>query len=286
VSVAVITDSASSLPREDLERLGISVVTLHVSEDGRSSPETDLDLRDLYERLPGMSVLPSTSQPSPAEFVDAFAGAVDRGGDVLAVLLSSKMSGTFRSAETAAAMIRERHAGACIELVDSESNSMQEGFAVLAAGECAKDGGDLARCAAAARATIKRTRFLFAPASLEYLHRGGRISAAARLLGSALRIVPILTATDGTTAVAGVVRTYTRALARMAALLRADVNRFGIRRAVVQEIADEEGAARFAAEMVEPIAGSPVPIVRVPAVVGIHVGPAIGVVYETIDPMR
>jgi DegV family protein with EDD domain len=177
VSVAVITDSASSLPREDLERLGISVVTLHVSEDGRSSPETDLDLRDLYERLPGMSVLPSTSQPSPAEFVDAFAGAVDRGGDVLAVLLSSKMSGTFRSAETAAAMIRERHAGACIELVDSESNSMQEGFAVLAAGECAKDGGDLAQCAAAARATIKRTRFLFAPASLEHLHRRGRSRA-------------------------------------------------------------------------------------------------------------
>jgi fatty acid-binding protein DegV len=68
--------------------------------------------------------------------------------------------------------------------------------------------------------------------------------------------------------------------------MRADVGRFGLRRAVVQEIADEEGAARFAREMVEPITGSPVPIVPVPAVVGIHVGPAIGVAYETIEVMR
>jgi DegV family protein with EDD domain len=286
VSVSVITDSASSLPPEDIERLGIGVVSLYVSQDDRLMPETCLDLRDLYERLPDMKVLPTTSQPAPTEFADAFAVAVDRGDDVLAVLLSSKMSGTFRSAETGAAMIRERYAGARIALVDSESNSMQEGFAVLAAGECAKGGGDLARCGAAARATIKRTRFLFAPASLEYLHRGGRISGAARLLGSVLRIVPILTATDGSTGVAGVVRTYTKALARIAALMRADASRFGVRRAVVQEIADEEGAARFAREMVEPITGFPVPIVRVPAVVGIHVGPAIGVVYETIDPIR
>jgi DegV family protein with EDD domain len=286
VSVAVITDSACGLAPDDAQRLRIDVVPLQVVENGRSMPETGVDLRDLYARLPDLKVLPTTSAPSPAEFAHAFARAVDRGDDVLAVLISSKMSATFQSAETAASMIRERYPGARIELVDSESNSMQEGFAVLAAAECARDGGDLARCAAAARATTTRTRFLFAPRSLEYLARGGRISGAARLLGSALGIVPILTAANGTTGVAGVVRTHPRALARMAERMRADVGRSGIRRAVVQEIADEEGAARFARELIEPIAGIPVPIVRAPGVVGIHVGPAIGVVYETIDPLR
>jgi DegV family protein with EDD domain len=286
VGVSVITDSACSLPRAETERLRIGVVPLHVIENGRSAPETSIDLRDLYDRLPDMKVLPTTSQPAPAEFAGAFARVVDRGEDVLAVLISSKMSTTFQSAEIGASMVLEQHPGARIELVDSESNSMQEGFAVLAAGECADAAGDLARCAAAARATIERTRLLFAPASLEYLYRGGRISGAATLLGSALKIAPILTATNGRTGVAGVVRTHASALARMAALMRADVNRFGFKRAVVQEVADEEGAARFVREMVEPIAGSPVPVISVPAVVGIHVGPAIGVAYETIDPMR
>jgi len=286
VSVAVITDSASSLTPGDLERLRVRIVSLYVIEDGRSTPETQVDLHSFYQRLPNIQAPPTTSQPSPGEFDEAFADAVGRGDDVLAVLISSKMSSTFQSAETGALLTRERYPDAHIELVDSESNSMQEGFAVLAAAECAKGGGGLEECAAAALATVRRTRFLFAPASLEYLARGGRISAATRLLGTALKIVPILTAIDGSTGVAGKVRTHANALARMAALMREDVERCGLKRAVVQTIADDEGAARFARAMIEPIARSPVPVIRVPAAVGIHVGPAIGVAYETIDPLR
>ena len=286
VSVAVITDSACSVPREDVERLRIGVVPLYVIENGRPMPETGIDLDDLYARLPGMKSLPTTSQPSPIEFAEAFAEAVERGDSVVAVLISSKMSSTFQSAATGASAIRERHPDARIELVDSESNSMQEGFAVLAAAECAAGGGDLAECAAAARATTTRTRFLFAPVSLENLYRGGRISRARRLLGTTLKIAPILTAMGGTTAVAGTVRTHTKALRRIAELMRTDVDRFGIRRAVVQDVADQEEAERFARELIEPITGFPVPVVRVPAVVGIHVGQSIGVAYETIEPMR
>ena len=286
MTVVVITDSASSLTQEDLDRLGIGVVSLYVNEDGHSVRETDIDLPAFYGRLPEMGVLPTTSQPAPADFVETFGPIVDRGDDVLAVLISAKMSSTYRTAEMGAASIRERRLRARISLVDSESNSMQEGFAVLAAAECAAKGGDLVECEAAARSTVSRTRFLFAPASLEYLSRGGRISGASRLLGSALRIVPILTATDGVTAVAGTVRTHRRALARIATLMTADIDRFGFRRAVVQSVADDEGAARFASEVIEPLAGSPVPVTPVGVVVGIHVGPAIGVAYETLDPIR
>jgi DegV family protein with EDD domain len=249
-------------------------------------PESGIDHRAFYERLPEMLVLPTTSQPSPSDFVDAFTRVIDRGDDALAVLISAKMSSTLRAAEMGASLTRERYPGARIELVDSESNSMQEGFAVLSAAECAKEGGDLARCAAAARATVSRTRFLFAPRSLEYLARGGRISEATRLLGSMLRIVPILTAAAGTTGVAATVRTHARALERMAALMRADIERFGLRRAAVQAIVDEEGADRFARELIEPITGSPVPVIGVSAVIGVHVGPAIGVAYETLEPIR
>jgi DegV family protein with EDD domain len=286
MSVLVVTDSSSCLSREDLERLHITAVPLYVSENGRSTPEPEVDVADLYERITGMASLPTTSQPTPAELSDAFSGAAERGADVLGVFISSKMSSTLATAEGAAASIRAQYPRARIALVDSESNSLQEGYAVLSAAECAANGGELGECEAAARATIRRTRFLFAPQGLENLARGGRISGAARLLGATLRIVPVLTAEDGTTSVVAAVRTQGRALRRIAERMSADVGRFGLRRAAVQVIADDAGAAAFAREMIEPIAGSPVDVVPVGPAVGIHVGPAIGVVYETIEPMR
>ncbi|MDA3935334.1 MAG: DegV family protein [Actinomycetota bacterium] len=286
MATTVITDSASSLPRDDIERLRIGVVPLYVIEGDRSILETGIDLPALYARLPDMQALPTTSQPSPTDFADAFDPIVERGDDVLAVLISDKMSSTLHSAEMGAELTRERYSSARITLVDSESNSMQEGFAVLAAAECAEKGGSLAQCEAEARATVSRSRFLFAPRSLEYLARGGRISGAAKLLGSILRIVPILTASDGTTGVAGAVRTHEKALARMAALMHADVQRCGLKRAVVQSIMNDEEATRFAREVIEPITGSHVPVIATSAVVGIHVGPAIGLAYETVDALH
>ena len=113
MSVCVITDSACSLPRDELERLRICVVPLHVIEDGRPVPDTDDALKELYDRLSEMELLPTTSQPAPAEFADAFSCAVERGDDVLGVFISSKMSATFQSAETGAATLEE--AAACID---------------------------------------------------------------------------------------------------------------------------------------------------------------------------
>lgn len=286
MAISLVTDSASSLSREDIERYGITVVPLRVIEDGVSTPADRIDLVDFYRRLPGLSPVPTTSAPAPAEFAEVFERAVDRGDDALAVLISSKLSSTLEAAELGAEMVRERRPGARIELVDSESNSMQQGFALLAAAEIAKAGGTLEECAGAARAVIPRSRFLFAPASLDYLARGGRISGARKLLGSVLKITPILTAADGSTAVAGTVRTHSRALLRIADLMREDVRRCGLRRAVVQAVVDHAGASRFARELIEPIAGFSVPVVDVPLVVGIHVGPAIGVAYETVEPLH
>lgn len=286
MSVAVITDSASSLPSTDVDRLDIHVVSLYVNEGEISTLETQIDLPEFYRRLPDMTPLPTTSVPSPADFAETFSSIAERGDDALAVLISAKMSSTYDAAMVGAALTREQYPDARITLVDSESNSMQEGFAVVAAAEVAQAGGDLAACEAAAKATLSRTRFLFAPASLEYLARGGRISGAARLLGSILKIVPILTASNGTTGVAGTVRTHRKATARIASIMRADVARCGLKQAVVAVIMQDEAGARFAREGIEPITGSTVPIRAVGVAVGIHVGPAIGVAYETIDPIR
>ena len=286
MGVVTITDSANALPAADLERLGILVVPISVIEGGASTPESEIDLAAFQQCLAGVATVPTTSQPSPEAFARVFDEAAAAGDDVIAVLMSARLSGTYHSAELGAALARERHPSARITLVDSRSNSMQEGFAVLAAAECAAAGGTLEECEAAALASVVRSRFLFSPVSLEYLGRGGRLLGAASLVGSILRIVPVLTAADGVTGVAAVVRSQHKALAKMAAVMRADVERCGIRRAAVQVITSAEVAADFARELIEPITGFAVPVVPVGAAVSVHVGPAVGVAYETVRPLR
>lgn len=284
MGVRIVTDSVSGVSATDLARLDITVVPLHVIVDGADLSEERLESPDFYEDLVGMRILPGTSQPSPEEFAEAFRACATTGDDVLALLISAGMSGTVESA-LAAARLLERD-GVRIEVVDSRSNSLEEGFAVLAAAEAAAVGAPIEECVRRAQETMRRTRFLFTPHSLEYLRRGGRISAAAALLSVALKIAPILTAENGSTGVAGVARSGRAARQRIAALMRRDVERCGLRRAAVQYIADESEARRFAVEVVEPIAGGPVPVVPIHPVVGVHVGPAVGVVYETEEPLR
>ena len=286
MAVRIVTDSASGISDADCQRLSISTVPLHVLVDGHAVSESELREPEFYTRLAAMTVLPGTSQPSPEEFAEAFRELLDGGHDVLAVLISAGMSGTVQSAELALADIRSERPDARIEVLDSRSNSLEEGFAVLSAAEAAHAGASLNECRQAAEETMRRTRFLFTPHSLEYLKRGGRISRASALASVMLKIAPILTAEKGTTGVAGVARSGRSARAKVASLLRNDVERYGLKRLAVQYIADEDEATRFAAEVVEPIAGVPVPVVPIHPVVGLHVGPAVGVVYETAEPLR
>jgi len=286
MSVRIVTDSASCISDEDLGRLPITIVPLHVHADGHLVPEAELRTTAFYERLADMSSLPTTSQPSPEEFIAAFRALLADGDEVLAILISAGLSGTVQSAELAVQSIKAEQPDAPIEILDSKSNSLEEGFAVLSAAEAARRGAELGECRRLAEEVMRRTRFLFTPHTLEYLRRGGRITGAKSLLSMMLRIVPILTAENGITDVAGVARSGRSAHGKVAARMRKDVERYGLRRAAVQYIGDEAEARRFAAEVVEPIAGRPVPVVLIPPIVGVHVGPAIGVVYETERPMR
>jgi len=223
--VRVITDSASYLPPDLRRRLNIAEVPIYVREGESMAPETEIGVAAFYQRLVKSPALQTTSQPSPEDFMKAFSGAIADGSDVIAVLISGGMSGTVASADTAAQLVREMSPGARIAVVDSRANCMQEGFAVLAAARTAEAGGSLEECERAARESMRRSRFLFTPVSLDYLRRGGRISAAAALLGSVLHIVPVLTAKDGETGVAGRTRTRARAWSIIARLSPGDPDR-------------------------------------------------------------
>ena len=282
----VVTDSTNYLPAADLDRLGIDVVSLHVHDGDVMRPEVDIDLGAFYRRLADTRAIPTSSQPSPEALVRAFTDVIVAGDDALGLFMSGKMSGTVQAAHLAADLVRDAHREARISVIDTESNCMQEGFAVLSAAEAARSEGSLEDCERSALDTMARTRFLFTPHTLEYLHRGGRISGASALLGSMLQITPILTVEDGVTTVSAKVRTRKRALADIARRMRADVQRCGLRRAAVHAIVDLETATDFAREQIDPIAGAAVPVIPIGPVVGLHVGPALGVAYETLEPLR
>lgn len=286
MTVRVITDSTSYLPPEDLAALGISVVPLSVTLGGVTQDERQVDADELYERMRDTGEFPTSSQPSVASIVAALETPVAAGDDVVAVLLSSKMSGTFDTALMARDQVLERHAGAVIEIVDSRSNSMEEGFAVLAAARAAAHGAPALDVAAAARRTTARTRWLFTPLTLDYLRMGGRIGGAAALLGTLLKISPILTVVDGVTAPFSRVRTHQRALEAIADQVAADFVSHGFVDAVVHHVlAPDEGEALAA--LIETRSGHRPRVQELGPVIAVHVGPgSLGVVYETRDELH
>jgi DegV family protein with EDD domain len=281
MAVQVVTDSVASLPSQDARDLDIEVVSLFVNDGDTTVADVDLEPDSFYRRLEDMEHLPTSSQPSVESFLEVFRSAAEAGRDVLGVFISERMSGTLQTARLAAEMVLEQLPAARIELVDSRSNSMQEGLAAEAAARVAQAGETLERCQQAALETMQRTRYLFTPETLEYLRRGGRIGSASALLGGLLQIKPILTVRDGEVDAFARVRTRKKALAEMARFFAEDVAEHGLREVIVHYIGEISVAELFAAEYVEPLAKRSVRIVPVSPVIGVHVGPAVGVVYET-----
>ncbi|MEJ7796669.1 MAG: DegV family protein, partial [Nocardioides sp.] len=192
--VAVVTDSTAYLPDGMAASYGVDVVPLHVVLGSRSGEEgTEVSPGEVAAALAERRVRVSTSRPTPGEFAVAYrtAGA----SSLVSVHLSAVLSGTYEAAVLAAAEVAGE--GIEVHVVDSRTIAMGLGFAVLAAGRVAQEGADIATVAAAASSTAAATDTLFYVDTLEHLRRGGRIGAAAALLGTALAVKPLLHVTGG-----------------------------------------------------------------------------------------
>jgi DegV family protein with EDD domain len=212
MSVAVVTDSTADLPADLAAAKGITVVPLTVAINGVEGLEGhDVSPLDVARALGGRRASVTTSRPTPAAFGRAYQDLLDSGAEaVVSVHISAELSGTADSARSAARDVGER-----VTVVDSRAAGMGLGFAVLAAADAAAEGAKPAAVRDAALAAVARTDTLFYVDTLEFLRRGGRIGAAAALLGSALSVKPILEMADGAIVVRDKVRTASRALARL-----------------------------------------------------------------------
>jgi DegV family protein with EDD domain len=213
MTVRVVTDSTAYVPADVAQASGLCVVPLSVTLSGRAGREgLDVTPADVARALADRRGTVTTSRPAPADFTAAYQRLLDEGATgVVSVHLSAHLSGTHESAVLAAKEFGDR-----VVVVDSATAGMACGFVVLAAAELAEAGGDLAAVTDAATAAAGRTTTLFYVDTLEFLRRGGRISAASALVGTALSVKPILHVVGGGVVLREKVRTAAKALARLA----------------------------------------------------------------------
>jgi DegV family protein with EDD domain len=193
--IAIITDTDSSLPLELAKKYGIIQVPIIIQfgdESFRDMYEIDNDA--IFERIDREGKLPTTAAPSPGQFVEVFNKAFDSGADsVLCFNISSEMSATFASARQAAEMLP----GNRIEVLDTRSLAMGQGYMVLAAAEAVASGASIEEAIAVAEDVRSRTYLFGALATLKYIAMSGRVSHLAAGMAGLLDIKPVLTLQNG-----------------------------------------------------------------------------------------
>lgn len=281
----MVTDSTSYLPDSFKKQFDISIVSLSINFGSETFREVDISNETFYTKLNTSTKIPTSSQPTLRDFYTVFENHVLNGNEVVGVFLSSDMSGTYHTAMSAKNMILEKHPHASIEIVDSRSNCMQLGFAVLAAAKAAQNGASISEVVAQANYIIKRSRFLFTPDNLTYLKKGGRIGGAAALLGSLLQIKPILTVVDGKTSVYSKVRTKSKAIKEIIDVCFNDIDKKGLGDIAIHHI-NNEAEGKLLADMIVKKYNVQVPLYSIGPVIGVHVGPgAVGIVYYTEEEL-
>ncbi|MFA9430814.1 DegV family protein [Egicoccus sp. AB-alg2] len=211
--VAVVTDSTCDLPADLVERLGIRVVPLSVTfGDETLISGVTISNEAFYDRLAATSRLPTTSQPAPAWFEEAYADCVDDGHDaVVSLHVSAALSGTVDLARH-----RAGRAGLPVEVVDTQLVGGALGLAALRAHRVAEAGGTVAEVVEVAEAVRDRSLSLLVVDDLSHLKRGGRLTGAQAAVGSVLRVKPVLQVVEGRVEVRERTRTWQRALDRVA----------------------------------------------------------------------
>ncbi|MFP5346373.1 MAG: DegV family protein [Actinomycetes bacterium] len=279
----MVTDSTAYLPEDLVRKHRIRVVPLQVVLGGRPHLEgEDIGSSDLAAALRRWTPV-STSRPSPGRLLETFEElAADGATEIVAIHLSSEMSGTYEASKLAA-----RDAPVPVHVVDSRLLAMGMGYVVLAAAAAVERGADGAGAAEAARRRAAATFGFFYVDTLEYLRRGGRIGAAQALIGSALAVKPLLQVRDGRIQPLEKVRTSARALARLEDLAVAAVPGAASGDVAVDvavhHLAAKERAEQLAGRLRERLPRlQELRVVEIGAVVGAHVGP--GMLAVVVSP--
>ncbi len=271
--IRLIVDSTCEAPQDVLNHPAVHVVPLSVVF-GQEALRDNIDItRDMFwQRLATTDTLPTTSQANPSDFLVPFQEYLDAGDEVIALVLSSKLSGTHDSAMIA----RESFAGRPLDIVDTTSISVGSGMMLQMAVEMVEAGRSRHEIADAMRGLAPKVRLMFALETLEFLQRGGRIGKAQAMVGTLLKFKPLLALQDGEVLPVGRVRTKSKAVVTMLDLLASQVPERGpgVWLGIAHAQVPQEAAA--AAEELKKRFNSPhIFISTLGPVIGTHTGPGV-----------
>lgn len=270
--IALVTDSTTYMPPELIKKYSVSVAPqVLVWGDQMYKDGVDIQPSEFYAKLKTAKEMPTTAQVSVASFQEIFQGLVEQGFEVLALLLSAKLSGTIQSAVQAKDLMGS--AGEKVHVIDSQSVAMALGFQVLTVARAAENGASLKEAIALAEKSFEYTGIFFAVDTLEFLHRGGRIGGAQRFIGTMLNMKPILAIQDGRVEGIERIRTKAKAHERLLELTVEKVsNRSPVRLATLHANAAEDAQILLAKaeQALHPVESI---FTEVSPVVGTHAGP-------------
>lgn len=192
--IKIFADSTSDLPKSIIEQYDIGIVPLYVVFDGESLRDgVDITPAELYARVEASGKLPKTAAPSPADFKGYFAPFIDNGDTIVYISLSSELSSTYQNALIAADEFPEGR----VVCIDSLNLSSGIGLLLLKAAKAAENGASVEEIVKLVEATRPQVECEFVIDTLEYLYKGGRCSGMQNLIGSLLKIRPVIKVTDG-----------------------------------------------------------------------------------------
>lgn len=284
-SVAIVTDSTSCLPQEEVERYSIEVVPVNLVHEGRVYRDgQDLTPEEFYHLLKKAKRLPTTSPASPGDYLEVFRRVGQKARSILCISVSGKLSGMFDSARAAAELARDVLPRTAIQVLDSGTAAMAQGFVVLAAARAARLGKDLKEVTEAATRTMPLVELVAVLDTLHYLARGGRVPQVAAWAASLLQIKPILALSNGEAGLLERVRTRKKAFSRLVEIMRERIGRKRPLHASVFHAQALEEALALREEILRELQPQELYLTEFTPVMGVHTGPGVvGLAYYAED---
>ncbi len=276
----IVTDCAADLPEEELDSLGITQAPLYIQFPEGEVNSADISADEFYNRLEAMRpTIPSTAQPSSGIFHGIYNRLAEASKQILSIHVSSGLSGTINSARMGAEHVRE----AVVDVVDSMTLSGGERFQVLAAARAAKAGWSLKAILERLEKIRDNTEVIYTLETLEYLARGGRIGRVQALMGSMLKIKPIIRVDhqDGRYSTVAKGRTVSQNLGTIVDHIAEMYGSIPLWATVLHGRVAENAEA-LAKAMSERLNLRKLEILRISPVLGVHTGP--GIVGTAVMP--
>jgi DegV family protein with EDD domain len=286
-NISVVTDSCASIPETLLESLNIHFVPYYIHRGKEVLRDLVTARREeFYKWLSTATELPKTANPGPGDYIEMYDRLVEEQGarEIVSIHMTSRSSGAYQSALAAREIFQEKRPTIKVEVIDTLSVAMAQGWVVVEAARQALAGKSLSSIVASARKLIPRVKMVQTADTLKYLYMGGRIGKAKHLMGSMLNIKPLIGMEDGVIVALGTARSRCKAYLRMAEMVEAAAGRMGKVKVAYTHVAAPEEVDKIRERIEERLTVVESLISELSPALGVHSGPGTaGVCYYPVE---